>query len=100
MAERTHEIGVRVALGAQKADILRLVVVPGILLTMCGIGIGSIAALGLTRLMSGLLFGVSPTDPATFAGIAALLVTVAFAGCYFPARRAMKVDPLIALRYE
>ena len=100
VAERTHEIGVRVALGAQKADILKLIVVPGILLAMCGIGIGSIAALALTRLMSGLLFRVSPTDPATFAGIAALLVMVAFAGCYFPARRAMKVDPLIALRYE
>jgi putative ABC transport system permease protein len=100
VAERTHEIGVRVALGAQRADIFKLIVIPGMLLTVCGIGLGSVAALALTRLMSGLLFGVSPTDPATFASIAALLVMVALAGCYFPARRAMKVDPLIALRYE
>ena len=100
VAERTHEIGVRVALGAQRADILKLIVIPGMLLTACGIVLGSGAAFALTRLMSGLLFGVSPTDPVTFVSIAALLVMVALAGCYFPARRAMKVDPLIALRYE
>lgn len=100
VAERTHEIGVRVALGAQRADILKLIVIPGMLLTLCGVALGSVAALALTRLMSGLLFGVSPTDPVTFASIAALLVMVALAGCYFPARRAMKIDPLIALRYE
>jgi putative ABC transport system permease protein len=100
VAERTHEIGVRVALGAQRSDILKLIVFRGMLLTVCGVVLGSIAALLLTRLMSGLLFGVSPTDPLTFGSIAALLVIVALAGCYFPARRAMKVDPLIALRYE
>jgi putative ABC transport system permease protein len=97
---RTQEVGIRVAFGAQKIDILRLVLKEGIRLTLLGVAIGIVAALGLTRLMSALLFGVSPTDPLTFLGVAALLTLVSLAACYIPARRATRVDPMIALRYE
>ncbi|HLJ40190.1 MAG TPA: FtsX-like permease family protein, partial [Candidatus Acidoferrales bacterium] len=100
VAQRTHEIGIRLALGAQRRSVLRLVVGQGLKLACIGIVIGIAAAFALTRLMSSLLFGVSATDPLTFACVAILLVLVAMLACYIPARRAMRVDPMIALRYE
>lgn len=100
VTQRTHEIGIRVALGAQSRDVLKLVVGQGMKLTIIGVVIGMATSFGLTRLMSGLLFGVSPSDPLTFTGIAALLTLVALLACYLPARRATKVDPTIALRCE
>ncbi len=100
VSQRTQEIGVRLALGAQKNDIYKLVVGQGLLLTLLGIAAGLLASWGLTRFLSDLLFGVSPTDALTFAGISLLLIAVALLACYLPARRAMKVDPLVALRCE
>ncbi|HZS47549.1 MAG TPA: ABC transporter permease [Blastocatellia bacterium] len=100
VAQRTNEIGVRVALGAQRLDILKLVIGEGLILGLTGITIGIAAALGLTRLMQGLLFNVSATDPLTFTLIALLLGAVALLASYIPARKAMRVDPMLALRYE
>jgi|HubBroStandDraft_6_1064221.scaffolds.fasta_scaffold00762_4 predicted permease len=100
VGQRTHEIGVRIALGAQRNDVLRLVLGHGARMALIGVVIGIIGALGLMRLMANQLFGVSAHDPLTFAGVAILLFIVAVAACYIPARRAMRVDPMVALRYE
>ena len=97
---RLHEIGVRLALGARPSDVLILVLRQGTRLTLFGLVIGLVAAAGLSRLMKTLLFGISPTDPLTFVGVAIVLALVAIAACYIPARRAMKVDPMVALRHE
>jgi predicted permease len=100
VAQRTHEIGIRMALGAERADVLRLVLGEGLLLAGAGVAAGLVGAIALTRLMRSSLFGVSPTDPVTFAIVAILLVGVAVVGCLVPAQRAMRVDPLTALRHE
>jgi putative ABC transport system permease protein len=100
VTERTREIGIRVALGAERVDVLWLIIAQAAMLALTGELAGIVLALGLTRLMASLLFGISAADPPTFAAVAILLSTVALAACYIPARRAIRVDPTVALRYE
>jgi putative ABC transport system permease protein len=100
VAERTQEIGIRMALGAQKNEVLRLIIRNGVMLALIGVAIGLGLALGLSRLMTTLLFGITPNDAVTFAAVSVFVILVALLACYIPARRATKVDPLVALRYE
>jgi putative ABC transport system permease protein len=100
VSERRHEFGLRVALGAVPADVMRLVTTLGLKLTMIGVVLGVLLSLGLTRLISDFLVGVKPTDPLTYSAVAVLLILVALVAGYIPALRATKVDPMVALRYE
>jgi len=100
VSQRTREIGIRIALGAQQNNVMRLILGEGMLVILIGLAIGLAGSLAVTRFLSSLLFGVTTTDPITFAAVAVLLAVVALAACYIPARRAMRVDPIVALRHE
>jgi putative ABC transport system permease protein len=100
VGQRTQEIAVRVALGAQRRDVLQLILGQGMRLALSGLGVGMLTAFGVTRLMSKILYGVSATDPGTFLAVGIVLMSVALLACYLPARRAMRVDPVVALRFE
>jgi putative ABC transport system permease protein len=100
VAQRTNEFGIRMAMGAGPRDVLRMVLGQGLLLGLIGVALGAAGALALTRLIRGLLFGISSFDPITFVVMAALLTAVTLAACWIPARRATRVDPMVALRYE
>jgi putative ABC transport system permease protein len=100
VAQRTHEIGVRVAVGAEKTDILQLILKEGMFITSLGIGVGLVGTLALSSILKSQLYGVTATDPFTFLGVAFALALVALLACYIPARRATRVDPMVALRYE
>ena len=100
VTQRTHEIGVRMALGAQRSDVLKLILKQGVILAVTGVLIGLAGSLGLTRVISTLLFNVAATDKVTFAGVALGLFVITFIASYIPAWRATRVDPLVALRYE
>jgi putative ABC transport system permease protein len=100
VAQRTHEIGIRLALGGLPQDMLRLIVVQGLRLGFLGLGLGLAAAIFFTRFVSSLLFGITAADPISYAGVVLLLLVVVVLACYIPARRAMRVDPMVALRYE
>jgi putative ABC transport system permease protein len=100
ITQRTHEIGIRRALGAQNSDVLRLVMRQGVVILAAGLSLGLLGSLAVTRLLTGLLYGISPTDPLTLIGVSLLLTSAALLACYLPARKATTVDPLVALRHE